>query len=141
MFDGVQARHSVRGIWCHGGQLHPHREVRRAGELGASAAPCMQPLCWWVLMGADADGGGSWFQVFSVLLSAPLLGTSYPPLAVWASLLPIIGGCAMSSLNEVTFSWPGFLNASASNVGMVLRNIVRWAAYHLCMSALVQLSR
>lgn len=62
--------------------------------------------------------------VFSVLLSAPLLGTSYPPLAVWASLLPIIGGCAMSSLNEVTFSWPGFLNASASNVGMVLRNIV-----------------
>lgn len=66
-------------------------------------------------------------QVFSVLLSAPLLGNAYPPLAVWASLLPIIGGCAMSSLNEVTFSWPGFLNASASNVGMVLRNIVRSA--------------
>jgi len=62
--------------------------------------------------------------VFSVLLSAPLLGTSYPPLAVWASLVPIIAGCAISSLNEVTFAWAGFLNASASNVGMVLRNIV-----------------
>ena len=72
-----------------------------------------------------------------MLLSAPLLGTSYPPLAVWASLLPIIGGCAMSSLNEVTFSWPGFLNASASNVGMVLRNIVRLVAHHLCTSALL----
>lgn len=62
--------------------------------------------------------------VFSVLLSAPLLGTPYPPLRVWASLVPIIAGCAISSLNEVTFAWAGFLNASASNVGMVLRNIV-----------------
>lgn len=40
--------------------------------------------------------------MFSVLLSAPLLGTSYPPLAVWASLVPIIAGCAISSLNEVS---------------------------------------
>lgn len=61
--------------------------------------------------------------VFSVLLSAPLLGVSYPSLSVWASLVPIIAGCAISSLNEVTFAWAGFLNASASNVGMVLRNI------------------
>lgn len=99
----------------------------------------MQPACLG-LMGADSDGGGPGFQVFSVLLSAPLLGTSYPPLAVWASLLPIIGGCAMSSLNEVTFSWPGFLNASASNVGMVLRNIVRLVTHHPCTSALCWLS-
>ena len=39
-----------------------------------------------------------------MLLSAPLLGTSYPPLAVWASLVPIIAGCAISSLNEVATS-------------------------------------
>ena len=30
-------------------------------------------------------------QVFSVLLSAPLLGQAYPPIYVWGSLLPIIG--------------------------------------------------
>lgn len=43
---------------------------------------------------------------------------------VWASLLPIVGGCSLSALKEVSFSWAGFNNAMISNLGMVLRNIL-----------------
>jgi len=60
--------------------------------------------------------------VFSVALSGPLLGATYP-LYVWASLLPIVAGCALSSMKEVSFVWGGFQNAMISNIGMVLRNI------------------
>lgn len=42
---------------------------------------------------------------------------------VWASLLPIVGGCSLSAMKEVSFSWGGFNNAMISNLGMVLRNI------------------
>ncbi|GBF93816.1 hypothetical protein Rsub_06148 [Raphidocelis subcapitata] len=60
--------------------------------------------------------------VFSVLLSWPLLGIVYP-WYVWGSLLPIVAGCSLSALKEVSFSWGGFNNAMISNLGMVLRNI------------------
>ncbi len=39
-------------------------------------------------------------QVFSVALSGPLLGVTYPAY-VWLSLLPIVAGCAMSAMKEV----------------------------------------
>jgi len=60
--------------------------------------------------------------VFSVALSGPLLGVQYP-FYVWLSLLPIVAGCAMSAMKEVSFAWSGFNNAMISNLGMVLRNI------------------
>lgn len=60
--------------------------------------------------------------VFSVALSGPLLGATYP-LYVWLSLVPIVAGCAMSAMKEVSFAWSGFNNAMLSNLGMVLRNI------------------
>lgn len=60
--------------------------------------------------------------VFSVLLSWPLLGIVYP-WYVWGSLFPIVAGCSLSAMKEVSFSWGGFNNAMISNVGMVLRNI------------------
>lgn len=60
--------------------------------------------------------------VFSVALSAPLLGQTYP-YYVWLSLLPIVAGCALSAMKEVSFAWNGFNNAMISNLGMVLRNI------------------
>jgi solute carrier family 35 protein E1 len=60
--------------------------------------------------------------VFSVILSAPLLGVAYP-WYVWGSLLPIVAGCSLSAMKEVSFSWAGFNNAMVSNLGMVLRNI------------------
>jgi solute carrier family 35 protein E1 len=45
------------------------------------------------------------------------------PRYVWGSLLPIVAGCSLSAMKEVSFSWGGFNNAMISNVGMVLRNI------------------
>jgi solute carrier family 35 protein E1 len=42
---------------------------------------------------------------------------------VWASLLPIVAGCSLSAMKELSFSWGGFNSAMVSNLGMVLRNI------------------
>ncbi len=44
--------------------------------------------------------------VVSVALSGPLLGVNYP-LYVWLSLLPIVVGCSMSAMKEVSFVWAG----------------------------------
>jgi len=60
--------------------------------------------------------------VFSVILSGPLLGQTFSP-AVWASLLPIVIGCSMAAMKEVSFNITGFQGAMISNVAMVLRNI------------------
>jgi solute carrier family 35 protein E1 len=60
--------------------------------------------------------------VFSVILSGPLLGATYSP-AVWASLIPIVIGCSMAAMKEVSFSISGFNGAMISNLAMVLRNI------------------
>nr|QKY14896.1 xylulose 5-phosphate/phosphate translocator (XPT) [Polytomella parva] len=61
--------------------------------------------------------------VFSVLFSGPFLGDWYP-WYVWAALLPIVGGCSLSAMKEVSFAWSGFNNAMISNIGMVVRNIL-----------------
>lgn len=55
-------------------------------------------------------------------LSWPLLGVAYPAY-VWASLLPIVAGCSLSAMKEISFNIAGFNNAMISNLGMVLRNI------------------
>lgn len=60
--------------------------------------------------------------VFSVALAGPLLGETYP-VTVWLSLLPIVAGCSLAAMKEVSFAWGGFNNAMLSNIGMVLRNI------------------
>jgi solute carrier family 35 protein E1 len=60
--------------------------------------------------------------VFSVALSGPLLGQTYP-YYVWLSLLPIVAGCSLSAMKEISFAWSGFNYAMVSNLGMVLRNI------------------
>lgn len=52
----------------------------------------------------------------------PLLGDVYPT-AVWLSLLPIVAGCAMAAMKEVSFSMGGFAGAMVSNVAMVMRNV------------------
>lgn len=58
-----------------------------------------------------------------MLCHACPLRVCVPRRYVWASLLPIVGGCSLSALKEVSFSWGGFNNAMISNLGMVLRNI------------------
>ncbi|KAK2079745.1 hypothetical protein QBZ16_002140 [Prototheca wickerhamii] len=60
--------------------------------------------------------------VLSVGLSQLILG-EINPWYVWASLLPIIGGCSLSAMKEVSFAWGGFNNAMISNFGMVMRNV------------------
>lgn len=60
--------------------------------------------------------------VLSVILSQVLLKEVYP-VYVWASLVPIVAGCSLAAVNEVSFAWSGFNNAMISNLGMVMRNI------------------
>ena len=60
--------------------------------------------------------------VLSVVLAQVILKETYP-YYVWLSLLPIIAGCSLAAMKEVSFVWGGFNNAMISNVGMVLRNI------------------
>lgn len=60
--------------------------------------------------------------VFSVALAGPILKETYP-YYVWLSLVPIVAGCGLSAMKEVSFAWNGFNNAMLSNIGMVLRNI------------------
>lgn len=59
---------------------------------------------------------------FSVLVSRFLLGETFP-LPVYLSLLPIIGGCAISAVTELNFNMTGFMGAMVSNLAFVFRNI------------------
>lgn len=60
--------------------------------------------------------------VLSVILCGPILGEVYSK-AVWASLVPIVAGCSLAAVKEVSFTLGGLNYALASNLGMVLRNI------------------
>lgn len=59
---------------------------------------------------------------FGALGSALVLGEVYSP-GVYATLLPIISGVALSAVTQLQFSWPGFLFAMLSNVAFASRNI------------------
>ncbi|KAK6283599.1 hypothetical protein POUND7_002551 [Theobroma cacao] len=82
---------------------------------------------------------------FSVLVSRFLLGEAFP-LPVYLSLLPIIGGCALSAATELNFNMTGFMGAMISNLAFVFRNIfskkgmkgksVSGMNYYACLSML-----
>ncbi|KAF2288102.1 hypothetical protein GH714_004402 [Hevea brasiliensis] len=59
--------------------------------------------------------------VFSVIFSS-ILGDTYP-LKVWLSILPIVLGCSLAAITEVSFNFEGLWGALISNVGFVFRNI------------------
>ncbi|XP_043695675.1 xylulose 5-phosphate/phosphate translocator, chloroplastic-like [Telopea speciosissima] len=59
--------------------------------------------------------------VFSVVFSS-FLGDTYP-FNVWLSILPIVMGCSLAAVTEVSFNFQGLWGALISNVGFVLRNI------------------
>ena len=61
--------------------------------------------------------------VVSAGLSAVLLGAVYSPIT-YATLLPIVGGVALASLTELSFTWLGFWAALLSNVSSALRAIL-----------------
>jgi solute carrier family 35 protein E1 len=44
-------------------------------------------------------------------------------LPVYLSLIPIVAGCSLSAMKEVSFNMAGLNMAMLSNVGMVMRNI------------------
>ncbi|KAL0354134.1 UNVERIFIED_CONTAM: Glucose-6-phosphate/phosphate translocator 2, chloroplastic [Sesamum angustifolium] len=90
----------------------------------------------------------------SVLVSRLLLGESFP-MPVYLSLLPIIGGCALSAATELNFNLTGdlirlhlsrFDGAMVSNIAFVFRNIfskkgmkgksVGGMNYYACLSML-----
>ncbi|PIA50680.1 hypothetical protein AQUCO_01200122v1 [Aquilegia coerulea] len=82
---------------------------------------------------------------FSVLVSRFILGESFPA-AVYLSLLPIIGGCALAAVTELNFNMIGFMGAMISNLAFVFRNIfskrgmkgksVGGMNYYACLSML-----
>ena len=59
--------------------------------------------------------------VFSVVFSS-FLGDTYP-LKVWLSIVPIVLGCSLAAITEVSFNFEGLWGALISNVRFVLRNI------------------
>mmetsp|Transcript_31065 Transcript_31065/g.29662 ORF Transcript_31065/g.29662 Transcript_31065/m.29662 type:complete len:373 (+) Transcript_31065:111-1229(+) len=59
----------------------------------------------------------------SAALSAVFL-KSFLPIPVYLSLLPVMGGVAMASLTELSFSWLSFGSAMVSNVASAARGIV-----------------
>jgi len=61
--------------------------------------------------------------VVSAALSAALLGAYYSPIT-YLTLLPIVGGVALASLKELSFTWLGFGAAMLSNLSSALRGIL-----------------
>jgi len=59
----------------------------------------------------------------SAAMSAVFL-KSFLPWQVVLTLLPVIGGVAMASLTELSFSWLSFISAMVSNVASAARGIV-----------------
>ncbi len=59
----------------------------------------------------------------SAALSALFLREALP-LPVYLSLLPVIGGVGLASLNELSFSWFAFGTAMVSNVASAMRAIL-----------------
>ncbi|XP_076885822.1 phosphoenolpyruvate/phosphate translocator 2, chloroplastic-like [Bidens hawaiensis] len=60
---------------------------------------------------------------FTVVLSTLFLG-EIPTFWVLTSLVPIVGGVVLASLTEVSFNWPGFWSAMASNLANQSRNVL-----------------
>ncbi|KAL1526800.1 hypothetical protein AB1Y20_015494 [Prymnesium parvum] len=61
--------------------------------------------------------------VVSAALSAVMLGAIYSPIT-YLTLLPIVGGVALASLKELSFTWLGFGAAMLSNLSSALRGIL-----------------
>jgi solute carrier family 35 protein E1 len=61
--------------------------------------------------------------VVSCILSAVILGQVFSPW-VYLTLVPIVGGVALASLTELSFTWLAFGSAMVSNVSSAMRAIL-----------------
>lgn len=59
----------------------------------------------------------------SAFLSAIFLN-QFLPIPVYLSLIPVMGGVAMASLTELSFTWLSFISAMISNIASAARGIV-----------------
>lgn len=59
----------------------------------------------------------------SAFLSAIFL-KQFLPIPVYLSLIPVMGGVAMASLTELSFTWLSFISAMISNIASAARGIV-----------------
>lgn len=110
--------------------------VRKAPELNSKEIAVMTPIAAMHAVGhlaavvSFAWGAVSFTQivkaaepVFTAGLSGVFLGQVFHPL-VYAALIPIIGGVAIASLGELSFSMMAFAGAMISNVTFAFRAIL-----------------
>jgi solute carrier family 35 protein E1 len=125
------------------GHLGTHIGAVRQSSTNYSAtdlAPPLRPLCTFspahaahplsaqvVSLGAGAVSFTHIIKasepVVSAALSAVMLGAYYSPIT-YATLIPIVGGVALASLKELSFTWVGFIAAMGSNLSSALRAIL-----------------
>ena len=79
---------------------------------------------------ATAAGSVSFVQVvksagpfWASLLSVTLLRQTVSR-RVWLSLMPVVGGVALASAQELSFVWSAFLASVASDIALALRNVL-----------------
>ena len=60
--------------------------------------------------------------VYACMLSTIVLKQAVS-LRVWLSLLPILGGVALATTNELTFAWAALIGAVVSDLALALRNV------------------
>jgi len=60
--------------------------------------------------------------VFTVLVSSIFMGKSFSGMT-YLSLVPIVCGCSLAAMKEISFAWGGLSGALISNLGTVLRSI------------------
>jgi solute carrier family 35 protein E1 len=115
-------------LWATGLRPVPKLSLEHVRNL---SGVCAAHLCAHV-GGTIAIGAGavSFIQivkasepVVSCILSASLLGQVFS-LPVYLTLLPIVGGVALSSVTELSFTWMAFGAAMLSNVAGALRAIL-----------------
>ena len=60
--------------------------------------------------------------VFSVVFASLFMGAKFSG-ATYLSLIPIVGGCSLAAMKEISFAWGGLSGALISNLGSALRSV------------------
>jgi solute carrier family 35 protein E1 len=118
----------VAFLWLTGLRTPPKLSVENMKNLAPSAACHLGTHVGAVL----SLGAGAVSFTHIVKASEPVVSSALSalflkeilPIPVYLSLLPVIGGVAIASLNELSFSWLAFSTAMLSNVASASRAIL-----------------